>query len=327
MIAPAEDRYRVLLEQALVRVRTAEAALEDARDHSDEPIAVLGAACRLPGRIDRPEDLIPALLDRIDAIGEVPPDRWSNSALYDPDPDAPGRTYSRWGGFIADVGGFDPAFFGITPREARRVDPQQRLLLELAWHALEDAGVPATSLAGSRTATVVGLGSHDYYDLSTADTDRLDGHTAAGTSASAAAGRVAFTLGLQGPAMTVDTACSSSLVAVHLACGMLRSGESDLGLAGGVHLMLSPLLRLIESRLRVHSPTGHCRPFDAAADGVVSGEGGGLVVLERLSDALRNGHRIRAVIPGSAMNHDGRSSGLTVPNPAAQQAVLRAALR
>lgn len=322
------DRYERLLRQALERVREVEARLASGdRPTVREPIAVVGAACRLPGGINHPDQLLPALEDGLDAIVEIPPERWSLDDVWDPDPETPGRTIARWGAFIDDVDAFDPSFFGITPREARRMDPQHRLLLELTWHGLEDAGVPAAGLAGQRVATVVGVGSVDYYQLSTADRARLDAHTSAGTSPAAAAGRVAFTLGLQGPAMSVDTACSSSLVAVHTAASMLLSDECDMAVASGVHLSLTPMMRLLEARLRVHSPRGHIRPFDAGADGIVGGEGGGLVVLQRLSDALADRRRIRALIPGSAVNHDGHSSGLTVPNPIAQRAVLREALR
>jgi phthiocerol/phenolphthiocerol synthesis type-I polyketide synthase D len=322
------DRYERLLQQALVRVREVEAELASGRRATvREPIAVVGAACRLPGGINHPDDLLPALEDGLDAIVEIPPERWSLDDVWDPDPETPGRTIARWGAFIDDVDAFDPAFFGITPREARRMDPQHRLLLELTWHGLEDAGVPAADLAGQRVATVVGVGSVDYFQLSTADRERIDAHTSAGTSPAAAAGRVAFTLGLQGPAMSLDTACSSSLVAVHTAARMLTTDECDMALASGVHLSLTPMMRLLEARLRVHSPRGRIRPFDAGADGIVGGEGGGLVVLQRLSDALADGRRIRALIPGSAVNHDGHSSGMTVPNPLAQRAVLREALR
>ncbi|MEA2235215.1 MAG: hypothetical protein QOD83_5031, partial [Solirubrobacteraceae bacterium] len=328
MTADDLDRhYRHLLEQAVTRLDASEAALAAASRAASEPLAIVGAACRLPGGIDSTDALRAALHTATDAVTEVPAERWSNDEYCDPDPEAAGFTCSRWGGFLDDVAGFEPAFFGLTPREAQHMDPQQRLLLELAWHALEDACIPVSGLAGSDTGVAIGISSHDYFDLSTRERTQIGPFTGAGTSVSVAAGRLAYGFGFQGPALAVDTACSSSLAAVHIACTMLRGGECDLALAGGVHLQLTPALRLIESRLGAHSPSGRCRSFDAHADGIVTSEGAGLVVLERLSDARANGHRIRALVRGSAVNQDGRSSGLTVPNGPAQEAVLRSALR
>ena len=305
-----------------------ERKLAEAERRRPEPIAVIGVGCRLPGGVLGPDDFWRLLASGADAIGPIPPSRWDVGAYLDPDPEAPGKMYSNAGGFLADVDQFDPRFFGISPREAASMDPQQRLLLEVTWEALEHAAIAPDSLAGTATGLFVGIGNDDYaqMELRSGDPTRLDVYTSTGAAFSVAAGRIAYALGLQGPAMAVDTACSSSLLAVHLAFQSLRAGECRTAVAGGVHLILRPELSICLSKSRALSPTGRCRTFDAAADGYVRAEGCGMVVLKRLSDATADGDRILAVIRASAVNHDGRKSGLTVPNGMAQRALLRKAL-
>jgi len=316
------------LRRALAAVTGMRQKLEAVEGKAREPIAIVGMACRFPGAPDL--ESFWRLLDAGgEAIAEVPGERWDVDALYDPDPDAPGKMSSRWGGFVDGVDRFDAGFFGISPREAVGIDPQQRLLLETAWHALEDAAVPPDGLAGSPTGVYVGLSTTDYAKV-LADredgVDWIDAHASLGNSAAVAAGRLSYTLGLQGPAMVVDTACSSSLVSVHLAVQALRNGEIGLGLAAGVNLILSPELTIGFSKARMMAADGRCKTLDAEADGYVRGEGCGVVVLKRLSDALTDGDRIHALVLGSAINQDGRSNGLTAPNGPAQVAVIRSAL-
>jgi acyl transferase domain-containing protein/D-arabinose 1-dehydrogenase-like Zn-dependent alcohol dehydrogenase/acyl carrier protein len=287
-----------------------------------EAIAIVGMGCRYPGGVRSPEDLWQLLAQGVDAIAEVPAERWDVAEYYSPEPAAPGKMTTRWGGFIQDVDQFDARFFGISPREAMSMDPQQRLLLEVAWEALERAGVAPAGLAGSLTGVFVGISTNDYSQLLTS----IDAYTGTGSSLSVAAGRLSYVLGLQGPAMALDTACSSSLVAVHLACQSLRSGESNLALAGGVNLILNPQGMVYFSKLGVMAADGRCKTFDARADGYVRSEGCGVVVLKRLKDAVRDGDPVVAVVRGSAVNQDGRSSGLTAPNGPAQEAVIRAAV-
>lgn len=289
-----------------------------------EPIAIIGLSCRFP-KAPNPGAFWELLKGGVDAISEVPPDRWDVNAFHSPDPD-PGKMTTRFGGFLEDVDLFDPAFFGISPREAARMDPQQRLLLEVSWEALENAFVPPASLAGSRTGVFVGISSYDYSRLQFDSPEMIDAYAGTGNAHSIAANRLSYILDLRGPSMAVDTACSSSLVATHLACQSLRTGESDLALAAGVNLILRPELTITFSQARMLSPDGHCKTFDAAADGYVRGEGCGVIVLKRLSDALREGDNILALIRGSAVNQDGRSNGLTAPNGLAQQEVIRQAL-
>lgn len=293
---------------------------------SPEPLAIVSMGCRFPGGVDSPETLWELLAEERDAITEVPSQRWDVAAYYDKDPDVKGKTYSRWGGFLGDVSGFDAAFFGIPPREARSIDPQQRLLLETTWEALERAGLCLPQLRGSRTGVYIGMCGSEYQSRAFATPEQIDIYSMTGTAPSTTVGRLSYVLGLQGPNLAVDTACSSSLVAFHLACQGLRAGECDLALAGGVNLLLSPDGYIALSRLQALSPTGRCRTFSAEADGYVRAEGCGVLLLKRLADAQRDGDSILAVVRGSAINQDGQSQGLTAPNGPAQQAVIRAAL-
>ena len=293
---------------------------------SKEPIAVVGLGLRFPGA-ENPEEFWQLLRDGIDAIREVPSDRWDQDSFYDADPSASGKTVTRWGGFLDRVDLFDPQFFGISPREAARMDPQQRLLLEVSWEALENAGLAVDKLAGTLTGVFVGISSYDYSSFQFEDPHNIDAYSGTGNAHSIAANRLSYLLDLRGPSMAVDTACSSSLVAVHMACRSLQTGETNLALVGGVNLMLTPDLTITFSQARLMAADGRCKTFDARADGYVRGEGCGMLVLKRLSDALREGDNILALIRGSAVNHDGRSNGLTAPNGLAQQAVIRQALK
>ncbi len=301
----------------------------DAGDRSGErDIAVVGLACRLPGGLNDRDSLWQGLMAGVEGVAEVPPGRWDVDAYYDPDPDRAGYTYARHGGFMDNVAGFDAAFFGISPREAAAMDPQQRLLLEVAWEALEDAGQDVTALDGTPTGVFVGICGSDYLHLQMAAGDNPGGdpHLATGNAGSVAAGRIAYVLGLEGPALAVDTACSSSLVATHLARKSLLDGECDMALAGGVNVMLEPGVAVNFARSRMLSEEGRCRSFDADADGFVRGEGCLVVALKRLADARADGDPVLAVVRGSATNQDGRSAGLTAPNGPAQERVIRAAL-
>ena len=291
-----------------------------------EPIAVIGLSCRFPGGANSPELFWQLLASGIDAITEVPRDRWDIDALYDPAPNVPGKMSTRYGGFIDRVDEFDAAYFGIAPREAVRMDPQQRLLLEVAYEALDDAGQTRERLAGTRAGVFIASYGDDYGHLLLSDRTVIDAHTGTGTAQSIVANRLSYLLNLQGPSLTIDTACSSSLVAVHLACQSLRHDECTLAMAGGVSLILSPEMTISLSKWGFMAPDGRCKTFDARADGFVRGEGCGVIVLKRLSDALADGDRILALIRGSAVNQDGRSTVLTAPNGLAQQAVIRQAL-
>lgn len=322
LIEQLSPEKRTLLGALLLRT-----AGRDATTTRD-PIAIIGVGCRFPGDADSPEAFWQLLCEGKDAITEVSGDRWDVDAFYNPDPNVPGTMCTRWGGFLRAVDTFDPQFFGISPREALTMDPQQRLLLEVAWEALEDAGQSVQRLSGSRTGVFIGIGTGDYMRLLRPDEPenlrRYDIYAGTGSSLCIAANRISYLWNLRGPSMAVDTACSSSLVAVHLACQSLWSGESTLALAGGVNVLVLPSTTVLLNRFL--APDGRCKTFDARANGYVRGEGAGVVVLKPLSRAVADGDPIYAVIRGSAINQDGYSSGLTVPNGVAQQAVLRDAL-
>lgn len=291
-----------------------------------DDIAVIGMGCRMPGGVSSPEGFWTLLHDGVDAISEVPADRWDVDTYYDADPDHPGTIVTRYGGFVGDVEQFDAMFFGISPREARHLDPQQRLLLEVCWETLERAGLPPSRLQGTQTGVFIGISTNDYLQRLNRRPEKIDAYLGTGNALSLAANRLSYFLGLEGPSLAIDTACSSSLVAIHQACQSLRDDESEMAISGGVNLLLDPTVSINHSRARMLAPDGRCKAFSAAADGMVRAEGCGLVLLKRLADALRDGDPVLAVIKGSAVNQDGRTSGLTVPNGLAQQRVIRRAL-
>ncbi|MCZ0727859.1 type I polyketide synthase, partial [Mycolicibacterium iranicum] len=297
-------------------------------DESAPRFAIVGYAGRFPGARNT-DEFWDVLREGRDAISEVPADRWDVEEFFDPEPGTPGKVATRRAGFVEDVTGFDAPFFGMSTREVRLMDPQHRILLETAWRAIEHSGTAPTSLADSNTGVFIGLATHDYLGMASDELTypEIEAYMAIGTSSAAAAGRISYRLGLQGPAVAVDTACSSSLVAIHQACQALQLGECDLALAGGANVILTPATMITFSNAQMLSPDGRCKTFDAAADGYVRGEGCGVIVVKRLEDALRDGDRIRAVIRGSAINQDGASGGLTVPNGVAQQRVISDALK
>ncbi len=322
---PAQEQLSPL-KRALAELRRLRNKLDEMDRRQKEPIAIVGFGLRFPGGAHDEFSLWQILAQGVNAVTEIPSDRWNLDEYYDPDADKPGKMYTRHGAYLTEVDQFDAEFFGVSPREAASMDPQHRLLLETSWEALENAAIAPATLRDSQTGVFVGIGNSDYWRLVYSDEERVDAYSALGNSYSVAAGRLAYFFGLHGPAMAIDTACSASLVALHQACRSLRAGECNQALAAGVNLILSPEANINFCKSRMLARDGRCKTFDASADGYVRGEGCGVVVLKTLSSAKANGDRILAIIRGSAVNQDGRSGGLTAPNGPAQEAVIREAL-
>jgi acyl transferase domain-containing protein len=326
---PGPQDYQERLKSAVLALQKLRTQLEGMKQAQTEPIAIIGIGCRFPGNANDPESFWKMLSNGQDGITEIPAGRWNIDEYYDPDPQKPGKISTRRGGFLQDIDAFDAHFFGISPREAVSMDPQQRVLMEVSWSALEHANQDPSGLGDSQTGVFLGVTANDYLNLQNTrlDPTQIDAYRITGNSLNSIAGRLSYSLGFHGPSLVVDTACSSSLVAVHLACQSLRTRESDVALAGGVNLILSPESSISASKANMLAPDGRCKTFDARADGFVRSEGCGIVVLKRLSDARAAGDNILALILGSAVNHGGFSSGLTVPNKLAQEALIRTALK
>ena len=314
--------------RALLAIQQLQAKLDTLEQAQHEPIAIIGMSCRFPGGANSPEAFWRLLDSKTDAIAPIPKDRWPLDKYHSADPTEPGKVISQYGGFIGHLYDFDASFFRVSPREALTLDPQQRLALELSWEALEQAGIAPDSLAAQSVGVFLGISSIDHWQQVLARSpDTIDAYLATGNTHSVAAGRISYLLGISGPSLAIDTACSSSLVAVHLACQSLRQQECDMALVGGVNRIITPAASINFSKAKMLSADGRCRTFDASASGFGRAEGGGMVVLKRLSDAQEAGDRISAVILGSAVNHNGRTNGLTAPSTSAQQAAISQALK